>query len=119
MSRGYAIPQTLPFVLPTPVGRKIERVAKKSWAIGLFAATLALGCYHVYQMNVTASKGYTLKNLQIQLDQLNATVSDLDAKSAKMQSLATIQSRVQGLGYVPVGQMEFVDVAHSAYAFAK
>jgi hypothetical protein len=119
MSRGYAMSQTLPFVLPTPVGRKLERVAKKSWAIGLIGAALMLGAYHVYQMNVTASKGYTLRNLQVQLDQLNSTVSDMDAKSAKMQSLATIQQRVQGLGYVPVGQMEFVDVGHSSYAFAK
>jgi hypothetical protein len=36
-----------------------------------------------------------------------------------MQSLATIESRVQGLGYVAVDHMEFVDVGRGSYALAK
>lgn len=113
------MPNSLPFSLPKHVGRKLEVAAKRSWAVGLFAALLVLGGFHVYQMNVTASKGYTLRSLQVQLDQLNATVSEMDAKSAKMQSLATIESRVQGLGYVAVDHMEFVDVGRGSYALAK
>jgi hypothetical protein len=119
MSRAVAMPHNLPFVLPKHVGRKLEIAAKRSYAIALIGCAIFLGGFHVFQMNVTASKGYTLRNLQVQLDQLNATVSDMDAKSARMQSLATVESRVQGLGYVAVDHMEFVDVGRGSYALAK
>ncbi|MEI7512277.1 MAG: hypothetical protein WCK01_02340 [Candidatus Uhrbacteria bacterium] len=101
------------------VGRKLEVAAKRSWAVGLMMITVTLGGFHVYQMNIAASKGYTLRNLQVQLEQLNATVSEFDAKTAKMQSLATVESRLQGQGYVAVDHMEFVDVARGSYALAK
>jgi len=119
MSRAVAMSNNLPFVLPKHVGRKLEVAAKRSWAIMLMATVMVMGGFHVYQMNVTASKGYTLRNLQVQLDQLNATVSELDARSAKMQSLATVEARVQGQGYVAVDHMEFVDVGRGSYALAR
>ncbi|MCR4256184.1 MAG: hypothetical protein NUW08_00580 [Candidatus Uhrbacteria bacterium] len=117
MSR--AIATTLPFVLPTPVGRRIEVVAKRSWAIVFVVGAVAFMMYQVFLMNSTATKGYTLRNLEKQLNQLHATVMTYENRTAELQALHTIESRIQGMGYVAVDQMEFVDVARGSYALAR
>jgi hypothetical protein len=117
MSR--AIATALPFSLPTPVGRRIEVAAKRSWALVLLIGAIACMGYQVFLMNSTASKGYTLRNLEKQLDQLQATVITYENRSAELQSLHTVEERVQGLGYVPVDRMEFVEVGRGSYALAR
>lgn len=113
-----AIATTLPFSMPTPVGRKIEVAAKRSWAIFfIVGAVLCMG-YQVFLMNSTAGKGYALGDLERQLAQLDGTVATLENRAAQLQSLHTIETRVQGAGYVAVDRMEFVDVA-AGYALAR
>ncbi len=119
MQRARAVATTLPFVLPTPVGRKIEVAAKRSWAIVFVVGTIAFMAYQVFLMNSTATKGYTLRNLEKQLDQLHATVMTYENRSAELQALHTIEKRIEGLGYVTVDQMEFVEVARGSYALAR
>lgn len=117
MSR--AIATTLPFTLPMHVGRRIEVVAKRSWAIlFLLAAVLCMG-YQVFLMNSTASKGYTLRTLEKRLEQLRGTVATMENTTAQLQALHTIEAKVQGQGYVQVERMEFVDVGRGSYALAR
>ncbi|MCC6563289.1 hypothetical protein IT087_00170 [Candidatus Uhrbacteria bacterium] len=119
MSRAYAMTRTLPFAMPTSVGRRIEVAAKRSWAIMfIMGAVLCMG-YQVFLMNSTAGKGYTLRNLERQLEQLNGTVATLENRSAQLQALHTIEAKVEGAGYVAVDHMEFVDVAGGSYALAR
>jgi len=117
MSR--AIATALPFVLPTPVGRKIEIAARRSWAIVFAIGAVACMGYQVFLMNSTASKGYTLRNLEKRLDGLHATVMTLENRAAELQALHTIENRIQGMGYVTVDRMEFVDVTRGSYALAR
>lgn len=104
--------------MPTPVGRKIELAAKRSWAIMfLIGAVLCMG-YQVFLMNSTAGKGYVLRDLERQLEQLDGAVATLENQAASLQSLHTIEQRVEGAGYIAVDRMEFVDVA-AGYALAR
>ncbi len=119
MSRAYALAQPMPFARTTHVGRRLEKVAKRSWAVGFLVLTAVIAGYYVYQMNATASKGYTLRQLQQRQEQLRMTVVTFENRVAQMQSLRTIEEKVAGLGYVPVDRMEFVDVGRSSYALAK
>ncbi|KAA0205675.1 hypothetical protein EDM68_05060 [Candidatus Uhrbacteria bacterium] len=119
MPSARAIATTLPFALPTPVGRKIEVAAKRSWAIVFVIGAVACMAYQVFLMNSTATKGYTLRHLEKQLDQLHATVMTLENRTAELQALHTIESRIQGMGYVTVDRMEFVDVTRGSYALAR
>lgn len=120
MARAFALTQQLPFATPsTHVGRRLERAAKNSWAVAFLMLTAVLGGYYVYQMNITASKGYTLRELDKRREQLRTTVGVLEARGAQMRALRTIEDRVQGLGYVSVDKMEFVDVAGGSYALAR
>ncbi len=100
-------------------GRKLEKAARNSW-IGLFLVLsfLAMGM-NVYQMNKAATKGYTLRDQEKQLERLKATVAELEDKAAKTQALYAIEERVKGLGYVRVDRMEFLDVTRGSYAVAR
>ncbi len=119
MSRAYAITRTIPFAVPTSAGRRLEVVAKQSWAIlFIVGAVLCVG-YQVFLMNSTAGKGYTLRTLENRLGELNGTVAVLENRSAQLQALRTIETRVEGAGYVAVDRMEFVDVARGSYALAQ
>ncbi|MCE9586064.1 hypothetical protein K8R04_01955 [Candidatus Uhrbacteria bacterium] len=100
-------------------GRKLEKAARNAW-IGVFLVlsffTMAA---HVYQMNKSATKGYTLREQEQRLEKLKSTVAELEDHAAKNQALYTIEERVKGLGYVPVDRMEFLDVARGSYAVAR
>lgn len=111
--------RTIPFAVPTSVGRRLEVVAKQSWAILFIVGAILCMGYYVFLMNSTASKGYALRSLEGQLDQLNGTVAVLENRSAQLQALHTIETKVEGAGYVPVDRMEFVDVSRGSYALAR
>lgn len=79
---------------------------------------LAMGL-HVFQMNKAATKGYTLRDQEKQLERLKATVAELEDTAAKTQALYAIEERVKNMGYVPVDRMEFLDVSRGSYAVAR
>lgn len=114
-----AMATTMPFSLPTPVGRRIEVAAKRSWAILFLVGAVACVAYYVFLMNSTATKGYTLRNLERQLEQLQATVMTYENRAAELQALHTIEARITNMGYVAVERMEFLDVARGSYALAR
>lgn len=117
MSHAYAI--ALPFALPTPVGRRVEIAAKRSWAIIFLFGAIACMAYQVFLMNHTASKGYALRDSEKQLGQLQAAVMTYENRAAELQALHTVETRIEGMGYVPVDRMEFVDVTRGSYAMAR
>lgn len=121
MSRAYALALRNPHLslgLPVPVGRKIEVAAKRGWVVAMVFLTLLCVGVYLYQVNRAASKGFTLRNLEKQLDQLSVEVETLENSSAKLQSLSAVEARVQQIGYVRIDRMEFVDVP-SGYAMAR
>jgi len=100
-------------------GRRLEKAARNSW-IGMFLllSFLAMGL-HVFQMNKAATKGFTLRDQEKQLERLKATVAELEDTAAKTQALYSIEERVKNMGYVPVDRMEFLDVSRGSYAVAR
>lgn len=121
MSRTYAIAMQRPRVelgLPMSTGKRVEVAAKRTWILLMVVVTAACIGTYLYQVNRAASKGFTLRTLERQLDQLQTTVAELENTAARMQSLAAVEARVTGRGYVPVDRMEFVDVP-VGYALAR
>ena len=97
-------------------GRKLEKAARNAW-IGVFLVlSFFVMAIQVFQMNKAATKGYALRDQEKRLEQLKAAVAELEDKAAKNQALYSIEARIQGLGYVPVDRMEFLDVTRGSYA---
>lgn len=100
-------------------GRRLEKAARNSWiGLFLFLSFLAMGL-HVFQMNKAATKGFTLRDQEKQLERLKATVAELEDTAAKTQALYAIEERIKNQGYVSVDRMEFLDVSRGSYAVAR
>lgn len=90
-----------------------------TWVFLLVSATVAMVAVYVFQVNMAANKGFTLRDLQTRLDRLNDTVAVLESQAAELQTVKAVEERVKDLGYVPVDRMEFMNVPHTAYAMAR
>jgi len=120
MSRSFVINLASPNVslgLPISQGKKMELAAKKTWIGVMLALTIFFVGTYLYQVNRAASKSFVLRNLEKHLEEVQVSVAELENKSAKMQSLATVEDRLRHSGYVTVDHMEFVDVPQG-YAMA-
>jgi cell division protein FtsB len=122
MSRSYAMTMKRPHEalrLPVPVGRKISEAGRMTWGALLIAALVACAGIYMYQINVSASKGFEMRALERKLERLRDTVSALETQASQMQTMKAVEARVKELGYVPVERLEFMDVSRSEYALAR
>lgn len=122
MSRSFATTLRQPHIalgLSLAPGRKLEKAARNAWVGVFLALSFFAMAISVFQTNKSTTKGYTLREQESRLEQLKASVAELEDHAAKSQSLATIEERVKGLGYVPVDRMEFLDVSRGSYAVAR
>ncbi len=122
MSRSFSSSYRQPHLalgLSLAPGRKLEKAARNAWVGVFLVLSFSAMAVSVFQTNKSATKAYSLREQESRLEQLKATVADLEDHAAKNQALATIEERVKGLGYVPVDHMEFLDVSRGSYAVAR
>lgn len=107
------------FRIPCSLGRRMNHLGRNILLGVLACLTIAAVGTYIYQVNSSASKGFVVRDLEKNLEQLQNSVTDLEDQSVRMQAMHALQERVRPLGYVSVDQMEFIDVAHHSYALAK
>jgi hypothetical protein len=124
MSRSFAITLHRPhesFGFSLPLARRIGAfsINQKWWTI--FFCGLTLGCigFYIFLVNAGAPKSFALQNLSRQLTRLQETTSALDDQLVELGSMSQIKARVEGLGYVPVDQVEYIDLTPAAVAMAR
>lgn len=71
---------------------------------------------YVFQMNHTATKGFTLRETEKKLEQLRFSVTDLEDQVAQKRALYSIEQKIQGLGYVEADRIEFIVVKRDGVA---
>ena len=122
MSHALALTLKRPheaFNLPLPIGRRLGTIGKGTWVALMVFLTLACGGVYVYQVNQAAAKSYLLRDLESRRDRLQETVGALDTQVAELRSMKAMQERIKGLGYIPIENPQFLEVARNAYALAK
>ncbi len=94
--------------LPMPVGRRLGEHGKLFW-LAFFAIGIGLSAgVYIFQVNMSASKAYALRSLEKQADRLEEAVSALESRVAELQTLKALEARIEGKGFVPVGEVEFI-----------
>lgn len=105
--------------LPVPLARRLPELGRLSWTALLLMLTVgAIGLY-MYQVNRAATKSFTVRQLEKQVESLRDSVVALETQSVQLQAMQSLQERVKPLGYVAVDRMDFLDVAKGSYALAK
>lgn len=102
--RGKTFKAIVKFFTPT----KISTV--------VVALTIVIGVTYLMQTNVAATKGYKIKDLEKQINQLEERNTKLNLKYIELQSMASVIEQVPGLNLVPSENVEVITPIGSAVA---
>jgi hypothetical protein len=70
--------------------------------------TVSCGIGYIMQMNEATSKGYEIKKLEKSVVQLRAENAKLDISAAELQSMAAKEEKINMMGMVDVGAVEYM-----------
>ena len=75
----------------------------------LLAAAFAMFVGYLAMTTTTATKGFSLKGLEQKISALEEQKRKAGIEMVSSQSMATMQTQVQGLGLVPVTKIDYVN----------
>ncbi len=93
--------------------KKLEKVYNKKVYFAnilIFLFILFVSIYYIFQVNSIIDKGYKLKDLQIQISELENQAERLKLQIVNLQSIQNITARAKNLGLIPVEEKEFVNL---------
>lgn len=86
-----------------------RRLHAGGWA-SLFPVVVAVafGMGYVIVVNQTSAQGFELRDLENRIEQTQTENRKLEVRIAELQSLDSIQSRLEGQGFVPVARIDYL-----------
>lgn len=89
-------------------------IKKLNVVFGVLVFSLAVG--GLIQANGLATKGYQIKELESQVEDLKQVKADLELEALSLQSMGSVKEKIAGLGMVEIHETSYVDTS-SAVAF--
>lgn len=91
------------------------------WQINIatFSALILLSFIYIFQVNSTASKGYTMRELETRIQELTVTNQQIETEVNEAQSLNRISRVVKMIGMVKAEAPVYVNAGSPSVAFAK
>ncbi len=86
------------------------------WQIAVMGCTIALGLLYIWQVTVSGVAGFTMRDLNREIQSLSAEQEGYEMEVARLQSIESITTRVQMLGLTKVENVDFVGVVDAAVA---
>ncbi len=78
--------------------------------------TIAGAFFYVFQINSVTTSGYTIGQLQKQINALETENRQIAVRVAEIQSIAKLSSELQNRGYVPIDRVEYASIGASMVA---
>lgn len=72
------------------------------------SVTVTLGVLYIWQVNVAATRGFTMRDLEQGIHSLELENDRLSMEVARLQSIDSVTNRIQMLGLRPVQTIEYV-----------
>ena len=91
----------------------------KTWNIFLICLIILTGFLYLTQVNASAVKGYVIRDLEIQQEEIVLNSRKLELESQAMQSVGGIAAKVQELGMVTADEVEYFQLPGGEVAVAK
>lgn len=76
--------------------------------VGLVAVTIAAAVLYIWQVNLSSTRGYTMRELQSHISEQKNELERLRIETAKLSSVDSVRSRVSMLGLVKPEQVTYV-----------
>lgn len=94
---------------------KKTRRSKRTRRVPFWAGIASLGCVcivlaagYLAQVSATASKGYAIRSLQSEIDELKEESELLEFEVAKEKSMDAVEEKVSEMGMVPAGAVQYM-----------
>jgi len=88
----------------------------KRLAVVMASLVFIVAWAYTMQINVSATQGYQIKDLNSQVEELKETNIKLNLKYIELQAMANIINSVEGLNLVAIDRMEIINPADSSVA---
>lgn len=92
------------------------KLSTQKFAIVLTAGAFAAGFGYVMMTNSIAAKGFAIKGLQQQLDQLQADNQKLDLQAADLRALSAVDRSTAHLDLQPADQVDYITTTAGSVA---
>lgn len=87
------------------------------WMVRMLAAvTVLFGVFYIWQVNVSATQGYTLRDLDRDISELEHDIDRLELEVSRLRSVDSVTTRVQMLGLTTVEDVNYINLADTAVA---
>ncbi len=93
-----------------PLGQRLFRTQGKTWLWLCMLLSVMFLSFSIISVNTSAAKTFDMRTLERKSDRLTEQVSVLESQAAILQSYASLQQQVTGMGYVPVQNVRYLDV---------
>lgn len=94
-----------------------ENLGQANWLkISLFTVTAVLGVLYIWQVNVSATQGFAMRDLEEAIDDLQLENERYGMEVARLQSIDSVTARVQMLGLTKVEQVEYLTIGEPTVA---
>jgi cell division protein FtsB len=99
-------------------GGKISAILHDQRALRVFmlALTLAFGVLYVVQVNAASTKGFTMRDLERDNQEVRRENDKLNAEIDRLRSLASVSERETFLGLVKLQNVTYVKAGNSEVA---
>jgi len=88
----------------------------RPWQIAVLSCTIVLGLLYVWQVNISATRGFTMRDLERDIHALSLDQERYQLEVARLQSIESVTTRVQMLGLTKVDRVDFIEVSEPAVA---
>lgn len=93
----------------SPITTRVSVIKQLPWLqILLITITLLLAGLYIWQVSVSSTQGYAVREMQEEIEVMKRQNERLKMEVAKLQSVESVTTRMQMLGLVPVSQVKYL-----------
>lgn len=101
-------------VLSLPISMKYRLTLNFRFFYLIFLLLIPLLVFFIFQINSVVSGSYQLQRYQKRIDELTGENKFLEVNSANINSLESVDSRVQELGFEKIDKIHYIQILESS-----
>jgi len=101
-------------VLSLPISMKYRLTLNFRFFYLIFLLLIPLLAFYIFQINSVVSGSYQVQRYQKGIDEMTGENKFLEVSSAMINSLESVDGRVQELGFEKIGKIHYIQIIESS-----
>jgi hypothetical protein len=86
------------------------RIGLISWSVAIFATIVVAGAFYLYQVNDLATKGYEIKEIESQIQELQKNSQRMKIREVELKSMYNIEKATEDLNLVNPQTVSYLEI---------